>query len=664
MNLIKQTALVLGLASLSIGGWTLYRSWRQKIAILFSILCFSVSIWALSFVSHATIGGRLSKDVHWFLNVWLSPLGVIIISQMFAREDLVSRLLKWVSLIGAMILSVMIALSLGSSSLFWSLVSFWPSFILLEYLYLMIHDLVLHSPTRVELISLADRKVLYLGLGISLMICSFDHIPFLGYTIPSIGNLLFTVYLLFVSQMINPQKIFKIEELLTRFFATLILALVITGFFALLYQYISETFPLFLLNSFLISFSILVLWSPLLTFFRFVGSKITSLDGSIPASELEEFKVAMATVTDVEALTGILKEAFKKWIDATRIRVLLHHESEPFPESVQNFFRTARQQKTTPILHRELIRMERDQILTQSRREEYSSLLQYLDLLQGDVVFPIFYQSEITALIVVDTPATFEDWRVSLGSYSKIFNALQEVGNTLIRLARIEANQEKDRLVLLGEMAAGLAHEIRNPLGAIRGAAELADPESNAWVKVIREEVNRLNRLVSQFLDFAHSPQEEPELVDLVEVIERTISNLQPTLKAGEQIEFNPEVKKIPILAVPDHLQQVLINLIQNAFKASESLRAEKSEVVIKIEAFETGFRVRDSGVGMSAEVLSKAFQPFFTSFQKGTGLGLAICERLVHLNGGKITLQSTLGVGTEVTVNFQPVRLMDAYAR
>ena len=82
------------------------------------------------------------------------------------------------------------------------------------------------------------------------------------------------------------------------------------------------------------------------------------------------------------------------------------------------------------------------------------------------------------------------------------------MGLILFRLTRVEEENEKDRLMLLGELAAGLAHEVRNPLGAIRGAAELIPDSKSPWAKVIQEEVSRLNRLVSQFLDFAQDPKD------------------------------------------------------------------------------------------------------------------------------------------------------------
>jgi signal transduction histidine kinase len=196
-------------------------------------------------------------------------------------------------------------------------------------------------------------------------------------------------------------------------------------------------------------------------------------------------------------------------------------------------------------------------------------------------------------------------------------------------------------------MAAGLAHEVRNPLGAIRGAAELIDTES-PWAKVIQEEVNRLNRLVSQFLDFADAPKEKPEPVSLTDLAKTTVKHLQPMIPANVSFELNLTEEEIWVKAVPDHIQQVLINLVQNGLKAVESVAEPK----LQVKVFRSGFSVRDNGVGMDEETVSRIFLPFFTSFKNGTGLGLSICQRLVHFNEGRISVTSSPGRGTEMTVS------------
>ena len=222
---------------------------------------------------------------------------------------------------------------------------------------------------------------------------------------------------------------------------------------------------------------------------------------------------------------------------------------------------------------------------------------------------------------------------------------------TLVRLKRVAEEKEKDRLMLLGEMAAGLAHEVRNPLGAIRGAAELIPDPTSPWALMIQEEVSRLNRLVSQFLDFAQDPKEQSEWIDLVEVAELTLDALRPTLPSRMNVTLVSDGPS-RVVAVPDHVRQVLINVIQNSVKATED--SSMPEIEIKITDHE--IFVRDNGIGMSNEVKQKVFQPFFTSFKKGSGLGLSICQRLMSFNGGSIKISSAPKGGAEVILSF-PVR-------
>ena len=653
MNLLKQTALVLGLVSLSLGSWTLYRNWRQKIAILFSILCFCIAIWALSFVSYATLGGRLPKDIHWFMNIWISPIGVSLLAKILLEEDGVSRLLRWISFAGASVLSFMVSFSMGHSPLFWLLVSFWPSFILLQYLNVMVKHLIRGSSVSIEFISSSKRFVFYLGLALCMLFCTFDHIPSLGFVLPSLGNLFCAIYLGFASQVISPQKLLGMEALVTRFFATLILSLIITGFFALMYQYVSTTFPLFLLNSFLISFSVLVLWNPLLTFLRFVAKKISRTEGELRKQQFEKFKFSLESVTDIESLLGLIESAFKLWMEA-ETRLVYDEKTLNIPEAVVKFFSSHHFKNETPILHKELILLEKDQVITQERRKELGQLIRFLEANQSDTAFPIFQNEKVMAIIFVTEHVLIDEWRVNLGFYSKIYEVIQEVGPALVRLTQIEQAKEKERLMLMGEMAAGLAHEIRNPLGAIRGAAQLIDEDSSPWAKVIQEEVSRLNRLVSQFLDFSYSPKDLPENIHLIHLIETTLQTLKNSIPQTISLRFDSgEFSELRAWGVPDHLQQIIINLVQNAAKALSGIQDPK----IEIQVFETGFKVIDNGIGMTGEIQNKIFQPFFTTFKEGSGLGLSICQRLVKFNQGTITVKSTLGVGTEFTVEVPHAR-------
>jgi two-component system, NtrC family, sensor histidine kinase HydH len=227
-----------------------------------------------------------------------------------------------------------------------------------------------------------------------------------------------------------------------------------------------------------------------------------------------------------------------------------------------------------------------------------------------------------------------------------------------------EKMRERDRLAALGEMSAGLAHEIRNPLGAIKGAAQCLDPkklpgEEGEFVEVIVEEVNRLNGVVSAFLDYARPLKQNFGPTDLNEVITRTVRLIQNDVPKNItlKVELEPDLPKVD--ADAEQLKQVLINLVQNAGQALGDKPGEITLRTVKPERFgeprfsaeQIELHVIDNGPGIPADQQLHIFVPFFTTKQKGTGLGLAICQRIVKNHGGVITVQSRSGEGSTFIV-------------
>jgi signal transduction histidine kinase len=518
----------------------------------------------------------------------------------------------------------------------------------------MAKDLLAGAPVSVDFFSPSKRIGLYFGLALSVVTCSFDHIPQLGYTIPAIGNLLLTIYLIFISQMVSPQKILSVQALATRFFVTVILSLVITGFFALLYQYMSESFPLFFLNSFLVTFAVLILWNPLISFFRFLWKKVSTGKVQLGEIQLNKFLSSLPMVTDKKQLEDLIQKSFQIWIPNSSTKILEIERTTKLPDPIEKFLHRNSSSSLIPVIHRELIIMEKEQVVTQELQKNLDEILNYLDMLEVDVVFPV-YSSDLRhpipiTLVLVTAAVSIDDWHGDFSLYSKIFRALQEVEKTLMKIGQIDHARERDRLILLGEMAAGLAHEVRNPLGAIQGASDLIASSSDPWVKVIQDEVQRLNKLVNQFLDFANAPGDQLEAVNLGESLQRSIQNLSTFYGKQAEIKFvSSQLNPVMVTGVPDHLQQILMNLIQNALKAQAK--------VIEVELESSGFSVKDNGIGMSESVKKRVFQPFFTTFKTGTGLGLSICERLVKFSQGEISLESTEGVGTVVRIKLCEIK-------
>lgn len=215
-----------------------------------------------------------------------------------------------------------------------------------------------------------------------------------------------------------------------------------------------------------------------------------------------------------------------------------------------------------------------------------------------------------------------------------------------------------ERMVALGEMAAGMAHELRNPLAAMSGAVQFLkgeiDPrgESLELMDIIMRESQRLEQTIRDFLTFARPGKFNPVNVDLVKLIDDYVKLLRKSsmVEASHSIETCFSAPVINCDVDPNRIKQIFWNLATNALKAMPVGGALRIEVNAQ-SADEIELNFIDEGVGMSGEQRSQYFQPFSGSFDKGTGLGAAIVYRLIDEHGGKIQLDSSEGEGTRVSI-------------
>jgi two-component system sensor histidine kinase PilS (NtrC family) len=212
----------------------------------------------------------------------------------------------------------------------------------------------------------------------------------------------------------------------------------------------------------------------------------------------------------------------------------------------------------------------------------------------------------------------------------------------------------KDRMATLGRLAAGIAHEIRNPLASITGSVKLLqsisrlDDDQTKLIEIVSHESERLNKLVSDFLLYCRDQRHEPQKVDLVKVIDETLVLLShhPLFGGNVRIEKHFPSRLPTVWADPDKLRQVFWNISDNALKAMPD------GGVLKVLAEEAGERVvrvtlSDTGIGFSEQQLEKVFEPFQPGFSGGTGLGLAIVYQIMQGVGGAVRVESKAGQGT-----------------
>jgi len=231
----------------------------------------------------------------------------------------------------------------------------------------------------------------------------------------------------------------------------------------------------------------------------------------------------------------------------------------------------------------------------------------------------------------------------------------------LTEIIRLEEEVRlKDRMAAIGRMAAGIAHEIRNPLTAMRGSVEILRshaklPEKDdRLLNILIRESDRLNKFVEDFLSFARPRKYEKRRLDLIPVLKDSVTLLRnsPEIKDKYEVNLKIDAAEIPIVGSADQLNQVFWNLAQNAVRAMPN----GGELNISIEKTPDGTAnvlFQDTGIGMNREEREQIFQPFHSGYSKGLGLGLSIIFQIMEDHGGKISFESEKGEGTKVNLCF-----------
>lgn len=241
----------------------------------------------------------------------------------------------------------------------------------------------------------------------------------------------------------------------------------------------------------------------------------------------------------------------------------------------------------------------------------------------------------------------------------------EQMSQTNRKLAEVqEEARRSERLAALGQMSAGLAHEIRNPLGVIKGSAEMlhtklgeSNPLASELAGYISSETNRLSSLVARFLDFARPQALELTPGDVREVVEAALAAVvaqRPSAKVIVERAYEPE---LPLVRMDDRLcEQVFQNIALNAYEAMEASGGKlRVEIFSATRGEVPGVEVvlTDSGPGIPPEICEQIFNPFFTTKSAGTGLGLAIVSKIVDEVRGSLQVESRPGQGATFRVFF-----------
>lgn len=484
-----------------------------------------------------------------------------------------------------------------------------------------------------------------------------------GWPIPYLGNITTVFFIFFIYKMIANPRLREIRELMIKSGRLIALAIVLSGILILLLIWVGDNkAELFFFNTFLASFIILYILAPLESQVdRFILSKISSEKVAFQNTVQAASRRIKRARTSKQLASNLIK-AVK---DSERIYQTALYLLD---QSTQSFRLAHKTSMQVP----KILKYEDDsllQLFASSPRKyiqegaEDSEEFRVLREKRAHLVFAIHSEKKLVGLWLIRSSLSSDSAFASF-SFSEIESLsrlTQEFSGMLEQLNYFEKHDQQQRLAALGEMSAALAHEIRNPLGAIQGATSLletsphiSNDEDQECVKILKSEIERLQATVDQYLHFARKNERE-ETVFLRDIMQKSLDAAASKSKRS-QTNLIGEGMDSDLMILTDRLklEQVLINLLVNACEAFAktvwlSVRQDSKRLVIS---------VRDDGPGIPSAVLPNIFTPLFTTKRAGSGLGLPICKKIIDSLGGELKVQSEAKKGTEFLISF-PIQML-----
>ncbi|MGE3260502.1 MAG: nitrogen regulation protein NR(II) [Bacteriovoracia bacterium] len=694
IDLLFESVLLLAAVCFSLGIYVLSRGLGNKLNLAYSALTLCISAWAFAFFVANVLDWRLFETVHILTTLLLAPLSLVFLNILLRPEGWVFRWLLRLSVVGSFVLIPPVVFGLDRTPAIRALSYYWPTLIVIANLYLLLSEAFGAVKPRggwgdfARLAALDMRSALrrrnfwlYLGGVCVTLLCVMDRVPWMGRVLPAVGNLLLALYFYFIKDAVLHQSLVSSRRILGRLLVNIVGGLSCFLLFILITTWVKNNLALYLINAFFAAFIAVVSLDPVrsiasVLFQSFFFKEASAIHRLIQEASKEIAGAfhgqAIAAATD-KFLTRALGTSMLSFyaLDAEGKQFRKLHDTtagQSLPESLPASFPLIHQWKKgktwMPVLGVELEQVSARETIP-SRLAQVQLALQALQSLRSTLAFPLVHNHIVLGFATLDLPEPPVHWDESWGALPLFAPYFERAGEALHELDIYARLRERDRLATIGEMAAGLAHEIRNPLGAIKGAAQVLEPKpgdpQEPFLKIIVEEVNRLNEVVTQFLNYAKPFRGEPTFADLREVVEKAASRFRRRF-AEENIEFfvvipdaMPQVKCQPAL-----IGLVLANLLENSYRALNGKKGQKRPTIslrlahtIRDGNIEISLGVEDNGPGMTNEVLDKIFIPFFTQSPQGTGLGLSICQKIAEAHGGRMEASSVPGEGTLMTLRF-----------
>ena len=505
----------------------------------------------------------------------------------------------------------------------------------------------------------------------------------LDWTYVFLANIGLAIYMYYMLNLILTARAFELSELTGKGLVMIILSILIAGIYGLMTFWvgIKQLGPYFV-SAVVASITILILYEPLRDAITKGVDYFFHKDRELRVL-LEQLRRSLINVIDLDKMTRLTLTTLQRSKRATHASFYLLKEDGKGYDLVHffgneepittvdfmhhGFFLHYLQEQPNPLVRQDL-EFQFTSALFSTKHEgegihEEERLLEIIrttDKLNADVCFPcVSSGSEVLGFICLKDER-FETSKYLQEELSFMMMVAAQAAIIIENSRLFEKIKERDRLAALGEMSAGLAHEIRNPLGAIKGAAQLLSPDhldtsEKEFIEIILEEVDRLNSVVSQFLNYARPLRSDFKLTDLNQLLRRTLQLLEaeePVQNIRIEELFEEELPLI--YANAEQIKQVLLNLIRNSIEAMPKgglLKIQSRVLGTQEDSPQVELTLEDEGPGIPPEILKNIFIPFFTTKSKGTGLGLSICQRIIENHEGDIHIQNKEEKGARFTI-------------
>lgn len=507
---------------------------------------------------------------------------------------------------------------------------------------------------------------------------------------PPLGTLARVLYSIFIFHTFIQKELMTSEEVFTKLTLFGGIALVLTAIYSTLVSWVGNQSGLFYFNTFIASFVIMILFEPLKRSVSRGTRKLFLRRHLLLEEELNEFLENLIGALEASDLSVRIESILKKCLGVetcnlfllekdglSYFKVLANPQDPPQELPSSNALVEYMSLRRGRPFVLETIENDRDFFRSVSAQKFCETALETMRTLGSDFIIPIVYDSKPIAFCAVRAGE-----RIVLSNEEmRVFIPIaRQLGLLLKNAQTFDYLKDRDKLAAVGEMAAGLAHEIKNPLGAIKGAAELLKEQqtetkvSSEFLQIIIDETQRLSNVVTEFLDYAKPRKLQLHgKCDPVKVVDHTAQMVLTGTRVHLELETDEKSPEIEV--DPEVLKQILLNLFLNSVQAMESVERPSLKVKIKRikskrffaldslplykvwEGWKTEnlispeehveIEVKDNGPGIDPETQKRLFVPFFTTKTKGSGLGLAICRRLTESMGGTIQVRSKVGFGT-----------------